>query len=104
MGFRADKRGPEAARPAPGSAGEGSDRIEHVSGKGDGRAGVGRLGAAGAQDDPPEAGAWVAVDWGPGRVSSCSIGTQREGFQRATGAPVQGCWAVLEAPAAAGGN
>lgn len=37
-----------------------------MSGKGDGRAGVGRLGAAGAQDDPPEAGAWVLWTGGQG--------------------------------------
>ena len=82
MGLRADKRGFGGCG---ASAREGNDRTEHVSREGDGRAGVGRLGAAGAQDDlPPEAGAWVGVNWGPERVSSCSIGTRREGFQRAT--------------------
>ena len=104
MGFRADKRGSGGCAASAGERGEGSDQAEHVSAEGHGRAGVRRLGTAGAQDDPPEAGAWVAVDWGPGRVSSCSIGTQREGFQRATGEPDQGCGADLEDPAARGGT
>ena len=80
MGFRADKRGSGGCAASAGERGEGSDQAEHVSAEGHGRAGVRRLGTAGAQDDPPEAGAWVAVDWGREAVIFCCCLTSLTSF------------------------